>query len=104
MVVASLSCVRFGQMRRFSSQTGTCDGACRHYLDCKDDSADTSLRTCMAECSDIFVHEGEPDRDSLRVFESLECEAAVGFVEGNDDGRSRTATSRSQAKGRSQAK
>lgn len=103
MMAALLSCARYARFQGLSSQTGTCDGACRHYLACKDDQSAASLRTCTAECRDVFVYEGEPDRDSLRMFESLECTAAIAYVEGEDDGHSRTATSPRSAPGRSRA-
>jgi hypothetical protein len=57
----------------------------------------------VADCGDIFVHEGEPDRESLRAFEALECSDAIAFVDGDDEGRDRTATTRPPGKGRSQA-
>jgi hypothetical protein len=101
--VASLSCVRNGRFS-FSPRTGTCDGACRHYLACKEDDSPGSLRSCTAECREIFVHEGEPDTESLRVFEGMECKAAVAYVEGDGDGHSRASTSRPPARSRSQAR
>lgn len=100
---SSLSCVRYAQYHRFTAPTGTCDGACRHYLSCKDDDSAGAHGACVAECSEIFVHEGKPDRDSLRVFEGLECKAAVAFVDGDGEGRDHTAASPSRKKGRSQA-
>jgi hypothetical protein len=96
-MAASLSCVRYARFKG-AAQTGTCDGACRHYLACKDDRSPTSFNGCLADCRDIFIDQGEPDRDSLRLFEGLECSAAVGFVEGESDGHSRTATSHPPAK------
>ena len=104
LMVATLSCVRHGRFNGFSSRTGTCDGACQHYLSCKEDERPDSLSACVAECRDIFVYQGEPDRESLRTFESLECKDAVAYVEGDDDGRRPTAKSRSRAPGRSQVR
>lgn len=86
-----------------SARTGTCDGACRHYVGCKGEPGPDALQTCMAECEEIFVYQGEPDEDSLRVFEGLDCKETIAFVDGNDDGRPRPATSRRAVKGRSQA-
>jgi len=103
-MAASLSCVRYGRFTGFSTTSGTCDGACQHYLSCKDDERPESFRTCVADCRDIFVYQGEPDRESLRTFESLECKDAVAYVEGDDDGRRPTATSRQQGPGRSQVR
>jgi hypothetical protein len=100
---ASLSCVRYAQYHRLSAPTGTCDGACRHYVGCKEDESAGAFSSCVDDCREIFVHEGEPDRDSLRVFEGLECKAAVAFVDGDDEGRDHTATSTPRRKGRSQA-
>jgi hypothetical protein len=55
--------------------TGTCDGACAHYVACKSGKADGAK--CRAECPDVFG-----DRDSLMAFESLSCKNAVEFVDG----------------------
>ncbi len=104
LMVATLSCVRYARFNGFSSRTGTCDGACQRYLSCKDDDRPDSFRSCVAECRDIFVYQGEPDRDSLRTFEGLECKDAIAYVEGDDDGRRPTAKSRSRASGRSHAR
>ena len=104
MMVVTLSCVRYARLQGASSQTGSCDGACRHYLSCKDDRSADSFHECVADCREIFVHDGEPDRDSLRVFEALECKDAVAYVDGDDDGRNPTAKSRAPARGRSQAR
>jgi len=55
--------------------TGTCDGACDHYVACKAGHADA--KRCRSECPDVFS-----DRDSLMAFESLSCKDAVEFVDG----------------------
>lgn len=57
--------------------TGTCDGACEYYLDCKDADEPTARAQCAAECEEIFA---SPER--IREFESLECQDAVEFVDG----------------------
>jgi hypothetical protein len=103
LMAASLSCVRYARFQGFSSQTGTCEGACRHYVSCKDDERPEAFRGCMSDCGEIFVYDGEADRDSLRAFEGLECSDAIAFVDGDEDGRDRTATRRAPARVRSQA-
>lgn len=55
--------------------TGTCDGACDHYVECKSGNADA--KRCRAECPDVFE-----DRDSLMAYESLSCKNAVEFIDG----------------------
>jgi hypothetical protein len=55
--------------------TGTCEGACDHYVSCKSGKAD-KVR-CRSECPDVFA-----DRDSLMAFESLSCTNAVEYVDG----------------------
>jgi hypothetical protein len=57
--------------------TGTCDGACTHYLACKGGGGDTERQRCRAECPEVFS-----DRDSLMAFESLSCVNAVEYVDG----------------------
>jgi hypothetical protein len=101
--VLSLACVRYGQYRRMTSRSGTCEGACDHYLECKDDVPPDAAPRCVAECRDIYVYDGEVDEDSLLVFEGLDCKATIGFVEGTGQGRDPTATSGRRSKGRSQA-
>ena len=67
-------------VRRFTSPdlTGTCDGACAHYVECKPGHASADRNRCLAECPDVFS-----DRDSLMTYESLACEDAVEYVDGN---------------------
>lgn len=84
LVVAMMAgCLRGGQGGRQDSGEGTCYGVCDHYLGCKGDERQESRDTCLTECREIFVQDGTPDRDSLRDFENLECEAAVAFVDGD---------------------
>ena len=57
--------------------TGTCDGACEHYTDCKPAHSDADRERCRAECPGVFA-----DRDSLMAYESLGCTDAVEYVDG----------------------
>ena len=74
------SCLYPGQYRRHPGLAqGTCDAACAHYLDCKQQPRNESLhRACVAECADVFAD----DRASLRAYEGLDCPDAVAFIEG----------------------
>ena len=67
-------------VKRFTGPriTGTCDGACAHYIECKPGHADKDRSRCVAECPDVFS-----DRDSLMAYESLECGDAVEYVDGS---------------------
>lgn len=58
--------------------TGTCEGACRHYLVCKDRHSDKTMKVCVDECRIMFS-----GRHGLAAFEHLSCEKAVSFIEGN---------------------
>lgn len=58
--------------------TGTCDGACAHYVECKPAHASTDGARCHAECPNVFS-----DRDSLMAYESLSCKDAVEYVDGD---------------------
>ncbi|HET9624181.1 MAG TPA: hypothetical protein VFP84_22565 [Kofleriaceae bacterium] len=58
--------------------TGTCDGACAHYVECKPGHHDADRQRCLAECPDVFS-----DRDSLMGYESLQCQDAVEYVDGS---------------------
>jgi len=58
--------------------TGTCDGACEHYADCKG-GVDAQVRTaCLDECPQALG-----DRDSRMAFESLSCPDTIEYVEGS---------------------
>lgn len=57
--------------------TGTCDGACDHYLQCRGGDIGGVREACLAECPQVF---GE--RESIMSFESLSCPDTVEFVEG----------------------
>jgi hypothetical protein len=57
--------------------TGTCDGACAHYVECKSSHARHDRERCESECPNVFS-----DRDSLMAYESLSCKDAVEYVDG----------------------
>lgn len=57
--------------------TGTCDGACAHYIECKPGHPEADRTRCTRECPEVFS-----DRDSLMGYESLECPAAVEYIDG----------------------
>ena len=57
--------------------TGTCHGACDHYVSCKPGHDDTDRTRCETECPGVFS-----DRDSLMAFESLSCKDTVEYVDG----------------------
>ncbi|HEU0033329.1 MAG TPA: hypothetical protein VFQ53_22010 [Kofleriaceae bacterium] len=57
--------------------TGTCDGACAHYIECKPGHPQPDASRCRAECPDVFS-----DSDSLMAYESLSCNDAVEFIDG----------------------
>lgn len=61
--------------------TGTCEGACDHYLACKRTDSAVMRSACVDECRDVLQ-----DPASLRAFESLECTDTIEYVEG-DSGR-----------------
>jgi hypothetical protein len=67
-------------VRRYQSPrlTGTCEGACAHYVACKSGHAELDAKRCNAECPEVFS-----DRDSLMAFESLSCRDAVEYIDGN---------------------
>lgn len=94
LAAGSSSCVRYARYQGLSAGTGTCDGACRHYVECKDDREPRAFQTCIAECREIYVYDGKADEESLMAFESLDCTATVGFVDGSGGGRERAASSR----------
>lgn len=76
-------------VRRFTGPklTGTCAGACDHYVECKPGHAKADHARCIAECPDAFS-----DRDLLMAYESLACEDAVEYVDGT---AARTAATKS---------
>ena len=57
--------------------TGTCDGACAHYIECKPGHPEADRSRCMTECPQVFA-----DRDSIMGYESLACHDAVEYVDG----------------------
>ena len=57
--------------------TGTCEGACAHYVDCKPGHPLADRTRCTAECPSVFT-----DQDSLMGYESLTCRDAVEFIDG----------------------
>lgn len=76
-IVAAAAChaPRFLTGPRLS---GTCEGACDHYFDCRGGApSDHARNSCVSDCRDVFA-----DEESLRAFESLSCPDAVEYVEG----------------------
>ena len=65
--------------------TGTCRGACSHYVSCKTGAMKEDRIRCETECPDVFS-----DRDSLMAFESLSCKNAVEFVDGTQPKAAKT--------------
>ena len=57
--------------------TGTCQGACSHYMECKPGAHNEDRNRCENECPGVFS-----DRDSLMAYESLSCQNAVEYVDG----------------------
>jgi len=57
--------------------TGTCSGACAHYVECKPGAQPEDRTRCETECPGVFS-----DRDSLMAYESLSCQNAVEYVDG----------------------
>ena len=58
--------------------SGTCEGACDHYFECRGGpQTPSATQTCVADCRDVFS-----DDESLRAYESLDCQDAVEYVEG----------------------
>ncbi|MEO8548709.1 MAG: hypothetical protein ABI678_02000 [Kofleriaceae bacterium] len=58
--------------------TGTCEGACDHYVECKPGHPSEAMTRCQTECPQVFS-----DEDSLRGFESLSCKDTLEYVDGN---------------------
>ena len=81
---AQLSCFHYSRQPR-RSLTGTCTGACNYYASCKDVRgeriSDEVHAACLTECDEVFS-----SSESLLAFESLVCDDAIAFVEG-DSGR-----------------
>jgi hypothetical protein len=57
--------------------TGTCEGACAHYVQCKPGHRDVDRNQCALECPEVLS-----DRDSLMAYESLACDDAVEYIDG----------------------
>ncbi len=74
-------CAHRGPGPQFSKPTGTCAGACALYLWCKAEGGqevgEREQKTCELECPEVFSG-AEP----LAAFESLSCDDAIAFVEG----------------------
>jgi hypothetical protein len=66
--------------------TGTCKGACDHYIECKSGARKEDRVRCETECPDVFS-----DRDSLMAYESLSCQNAVEYVDGTQPRSANTA-------------
>jgi len=77
LVFAMTACI----VKQFSTGprlTGTCDGACEHYVECKPGHPKDAMERCQKECPEAFS-----DEDSLRGFESLSCKDTLSYVDGD---------------------
>jgi hypothetical protein len=78
-LLALAGCVRHLGPAYRRSPTGTCPGACEHYLLCKGTPDDReTMSACVDECRAIY-----DDASVLAAYERLECEKAVAFIEGS---------------------
>jgi hypothetical protein len=81
LVIGTLIASALGSciVRRFTGPrlTGTCDGACDHYIECKPEHSDTDAQRCRSECPEVFS-----DRQSLMEYEKMSCQNAVEYVDG----------------------
>lgn len=77
LLIAALASGCIVRYIRGTQLTGTCDGACDHYLQCRGGDIGGVREACMAECPEVFG-----DRDSVMAFESLSCIDTVEYVEG----------------------
>lgn len=75
ITLAVASCI----VKRLQSPqlTGTCDGACAHYIECKPGHPESDRARCTRECPDVFS-----DQDSIMGYESLTCPDAVEYIDG----------------------
>lgn len=81
MLAVALSASACGAISRtFTGRrvTGTCEGACERYLECKAGSTPADQTRCLTECPQVFS-----DPESIGAFESLDCPDLVTFVDGN---------------------
>jgi hypothetical protein len=77
-LVAAAGCAHYQVRRHPGRPTGTCPGACAHYVDCKGSPQDDRLyATCVDECREIYE-----DPQVLVEYERLRCDDAVAFIEG----------------------
>ena len=77
MALATSSCALIRSLTG-NRVTGTCDGACAHYIDCKPGATVADRQRCDLECPQVFA-----DRSSLSMFERLTCPDAVSYVDGD---------------------
>jgi hypothetical protein len=58
--------------------SGTCEGACDHYFECRGGAqTPNATQKCVDDCHDVFS-----DDESLRAYESLDCQDAIEYVDG----------------------
>ena len=94
-VLFLIGCVWRGVHSPRRRLTGTCHGACNHYLACKEGQGKKVYQQdhlyCERECAEVFS-----GPETILAFESLRCEDTIGFVEGSS-GRGPGEPSRAEA-------
>ena len=86
IIILLTSCVVRNFVTGGPRLTGTCQGACSHYVECKPGHSSADRNRCELECPNVFS-----DRDSLMAYESLDCQNAVEYVDGTQQRSANTA-------------
>jgi hypothetical protein len=76
VVNSGTSCV-VRQLLIGRTNTGTCEGACDRYMECREGGTSVDEQRCTRECPEALS-----DPESIRAFESLSCEDVAVFVDG----------------------
>jgi hypothetical protein len=58
--------------------SGTCDGACAHYLGCKNIDTPDNRTQCTDQCASLNL-----TPDQLANYEATDCQTAIAAIDGN---------------------
>lgn len=78
----TVGCVKSQSVTR-TRASGSCAGACSHYISCSGKDSKEVYAACFRECRFAYSDRGNEDKRTLGHIESFDCAEIVSFVEGS---------------------
>jgi hypothetical protein len=93
LVIALSSAACAANSAQADTQTGTCEAACGHYLECRNAATADNQSACVTKCNAMGKTESE-----LAQYEQTDCATAIQLIEGSSNTGSATPSGDTQPK------